>query len=56
VAHLDNITSAAIEIAQKRNILLDKVKTALVSHDEQKAIVLMRQYCGLTNETGNRVN
>jgi hypothetical protein len=51
----------ALEIARRRAETLGRIRAALESRDDAKAIKLMRVYCGLDNEqksnsTPSRIN
>ena len=57
-AHGQNeIISAALAIAEERSTMLAKIRDLLEAGDDQKAIPLMKQYCGMSDdEKGNRTN
>lgn len=53
---MPGMVSAALEIAKRRAVLLDRVRKALLTKDDLTAIELMKDYCGLSDEKGDRTN
>jgi len=53
---LSGVTDAILEVGRQRKALLDQMRGALQSGDEEKALGLARQLCGLTDEKCPRVN
>jgi hypothetical protein len=50
------IVDAILEVGKQRAALLGKLRVALESGDDSKALLLARQLCGLGNEESNRTN
>ena len=44
-----DLITAAVAISQERSKLLGQIRGLLETGDNQKALQLMREYCGLTN-------
>jgi hypothetical protein len=53
---LSGIVDAILEVGRQRKIVLDKLRAALQSGDDCRALDLARQLCGLQNEKSNRIN
>jgi hypothetical protein len=54
----NELIAKAVEIAGRRRETLSSLRNALERRDDQGALALARQYCGLTDEKtqSNRVN
>jgi hypothetical protein len=50
------IITAAVDIARRRRAVLDQMREAFEHGDDDKALKLARNLCGLNNEKSNRVN
>jgi len=50
------IVDAILEVGKQRAALLEKLRAALESGDDPKALLLARQLCGLGHEESNRAN
>jgi hypothetical protein len=53
---LSGIVDAILEVGRQRKIVLDKLRAALQSGDDCRALDLARQLCGLQNEKSNRID
>jgi hypothetical protein len=47
---LSGIVNAVLEVSRQRNALLNQLRSALQSGDDQQALQVARQLCGLSNE------
>jgi hypothetical protein len=50
------VVEAILEVGRQRRDLLDEMRGALQSGDSEKALRLLSQYCGLTDEKSARTN
>ena len=50
------LIEAALEIAQERREIMAKLRAALESGNDTRALELARELCGVDYEKGNRVN
>lgn len=50
------LMEAALAIAEERREILVKLRAALESGDDTRALELARELCGVDYEKGNRVN
>ena len=50
------LVDAILEVGRQRRALLDEMRSALQSGDSEKALKLLSQYCGLTDEKSTRTN
>lgn len=55
-AEHETIARVALEIAEERRALLDRIRSALVRGDEGEALRLMRTYTGLDDAEGYRAD
>ena len=53
---MTGLIDAALEISRERREILMKLREALDSGDESRALGLARQLCGLDDEKGNRTH
>ena len=51
-----DLISVAVGIAKERTKLLGRIRDLLESGKDLEAIELMKTYCGVKHEKGNRVN
>jgi hypothetical protein len=50
------VVEAILEVSRQRRDLLDEMRGALQSGDSERALKLLSQYCGLTDEKSTRTN
>jgi hypothetical protein len=55
-ASVSGVVNAILEVGHERSALLAKLRSALQSGDNTQALNLARQFCGLPNEEGARIN
>lgn len=57
-AHGQNgLINAALAIAEERGNMLSQIRELLEAGDNEKAIPLMKEFCGLSDDKkGNRIN
>lgn len=55
-APMCGVVAAILEVGHQRSALLNQLRYALQSGNDQQALRLAREYCGLSNEKSNRVN
>jgi hypothetical protein len=53
---LEGLVNKALEISERRAETLGKLKAALLSGEDSKALELAREYCGIDHAQSNRVN
>ena len=54
--NLSGVVEAIVRVGRERNSLLERMRLALESGDENTALMFARQLCGINHEKGNRVN
>jgi hypothetical protein len=55
-SNMAGVVDAIREVGKQRKELLDQLRGALQSGNSEKALVLARQVCGLSDEKSHRVN
>jgi hypothetical protein len=54
--NIGSVVDAILEVAQRRKTALEQLRMALQSGENDRAIVIARELCGLDNEESHRVN
>ena len=53
---LSGVIDAILQVGGQRKLLLDQMRSALESDDNETALRFARQLCGLMNEKSTRIN